>query len=125
MLKSQPVVSNLLATSQKEGEGLCATALREVNLLKALNHPNIMSLEAIHMLPAELSLCLAFPYAETGECRDAGASERKLQLGWAGRGQGWLRSACRRCAGGLARMANTFGNRSAPAPICVPQISMT
>ena len=51
---------------QKEAEGLCATALREVKLLKALNHPNIMSLEAIHMLPAELSLCLAFPYAETG-----------------------------------------------------------
>lgn len=51
---------------QKEAEGICATALREVMLLKALRHPNIMSLEAMHTLPSELSLCLAFPYAETG-----------------------------------------------------------
>ncbi|KAL4425063.1 hypothetical protein ABPG77_001841 [Micractinium sp. CCAP 211/92] len=50
---------------QKEYEGLCATALREVMLLKALSHPNIVSLDSLHISPAELSLCLAFPYAET------------------------------------------------------------
>ncbi len=35
-------------------------------LLKALSHPNIVSLDSLHISPAELSLCLAFPYAETG-----------------------------------------------------------
>jgi hypothetical protein len=51
---------------QKEHEGVCATALREVMLLKALGHPNVVSLEALHMHVPDLSLCLAFPYAETG-----------------------------------------------------------
>ena len=68
--------------AQKEGEGQCATALREVMLLKALSHPNIMSLEAIHMQPAELSLCLAFPYAETG---GPGGRGRGREGAWAGR----------------------------------------
>ena len=68
---------------QKEAEGLCATALREVMLLKALSHPNIMSLEAIHMLPAELALCLAFPYAETGAAAAWGAGCRS-QAGMVG-----------------------------------------
>lgn len=50
---------------QKEYEGVCATALREVMLLKALQHPNIISLDGMHMHVKELALCLAFPYAET------------------------------------------------------------
>lgn len=45
---------------------MCATALREVMLLKALSHPNVVALEALHMNVPDLSLCLAFPYAETG-----------------------------------------------------------
>lgn len=51
---------------QREADGVCATALREIMLLKALNHPNIMALESMHVLPSELALCMAFPYAETG-----------------------------------------------------------
>jgi hypothetical protein len=35
-------------------------------LLKALQHPNIISLISMHMHVQDLSLCLAFPYAETG-----------------------------------------------------------
>ncbi|KAL4855931.1 Cyclin-dependent kinase E-1 [Chlorella vulgaris] len=49
----------------KEYEGVCATGLREVMLLKALQHPNIISLISMHMHVQDLSLCLAFPYAET------------------------------------------------------------
>lgn len=58
---------------------MCSTALREVMLLKALSHPNVMSLECIHTLPAELSLCLAFPYAETGA---PGRSGRPRECLW-------------------------------------------
>ncbi|PSC68202.1 calcium-translocating P-type PMCA-type [Micractinium conductrix] len=51
--------------SQREYEGICATALREAMLLKALSHPNVVSLEGLHISPQELALCLAFPYADT------------------------------------------------------------
>ena len=55
------------AAPQKEYEGVCATALREVGLLRALSHPHLVSLEGMHMCVPDLALCLVFPYAETGD----------------------------------------------------------
>lgn len=34
----------------KEQEGVCATALREMMLLKSLSHPNIVTLDSMHMV---------------------------------------------------------------------------
>ena len=33
----------------KEQEGVCATALREMMLLRAMSHPNLLALDSMHM----------------------------------------------------------------------------
>lgn len=48
----------------KEQEGVCVTALREIMLLKAISHPNVITLDGMHMDVQNLSLSLAFDYAE-------------------------------------------------------------
>ncbi|GAB4821372.1 hypothetical protein N2152v2_008418 [Parachlorella kessleri] len=48
----------------KEQEGVCATALREMMLLRAMSHPNILALDSMHMDVKDLSLSLAFDYAD-------------------------------------------------------------
>jgi cyclin-dependent kinase 8/11 len=48
----------------REGEGLSPTAIREIMLLRELNHENIVRLDSVHINRAEPSLWLAFDYAD-------------------------------------------------------------
>ncbi|KAG1659780.1 hypothetical protein FOA52_015881 [Chlamydomonas sp. UWO 241] len=50
--------------SQREGEGVSPTAIREIMLLRELNHENIVRLDSVHINRAEPSLWLAFDYAD-------------------------------------------------------------
>ncbi|KAL6771799.1 hypothetical protein ACKKBG_A27845 [Auxenochlorella protothecoides x Auxenochlorella symbiontica] len=47
----------------KEGEGVCATALREISLLRTLRHINIVRLDDVHMNVKDLSLFLCLDCA--------------------------------------------------------------
>jgi cyclin-dependent kinase 8/11 len=40
------------------------TAIREIGLLRELRHPNVVSLEAVHISRPDASISLAFDYAE-------------------------------------------------------------
>jgi serine/threonine protein kinase len=48
----------------QEGEGVSPTAVREVLLLRELQHEHIVALSGVHIDRAEPSLSLAFEYAE-------------------------------------------------------------
>mmetsp|Transcript_11700 Transcript_11700/g.33109 ORF Transcript_11700/g.33109 Transcript_11700/m.33109 type:complete len:443 (-) Transcript_11700:329-1657(-) len=50
--------------SAREGEGVSPTAIREIMLLRELQHVNIVRLDSVHINRAEPSLHLAFDYAE-------------------------------------------------------------
>mmetsp|Transcript_33156 Transcript_33156/g.98697 ORF Transcript_33156/g.98697 Transcript_33156/m.98697 type:complete len:438 (+) Transcript_33156:148-1461(+) len=50
--------------SQREGEGVSPTAIREIMLLRELTHENIVRLDSVHINRAEPSLWLAFDYAD-------------------------------------------------------------
>ena len=77
---------------------MCATAVREVMLLKALQHPSVVSLEGMHMNLQELTMCLAFPYAETGAC------VRACMSGWGGGRVGCMQG-CDECRERVAAAA--------------------
>ena len=38
-----------LLSAHQEGDGISVTAIREIMLLRELRHPNIVSLEAVHL----------------------------------------------------------------------------
>jgi cyclin-dependent kinase 8/11 len=48
----------------REGEGISPTAIREIMLLRELQHDNLVHLDSVHINRAESSLWLAFDYAE-------------------------------------------------------------
>ena len=48
----------------KEFDGVSPTAVREMALLRELNHPHVLRLEAVHVHVEEHVLCMVFNYAE-------------------------------------------------------------
>lgn len=48
----------------REGDGISPTAIREIMLLRELNHEHIVRLDSVHINRSEPSLSLAFDYAE-------------------------------------------------------------
>ena len=49
---------------ENEDEGMPSTAMREIAILKELNHPNIVSLEDVYYSPSEKKLHLIFEYVD-------------------------------------------------------------
>lgn len=47
---------------ENEDEGIPSTAMREIAILKELDHPNVVHLEDIHYIPHEKKLHLIFEY---------------------------------------------------------------
>ncbi|CDP04594.1 unnamed protein product [Coffea canephora] len=48
----------------KDGDGVSPTAIREIMLLREINHENVVRLVNVHINHADMSLYLAFDYAE-------------------------------------------------------------
>ncbi|KAI3879750.1 hypothetical protein MKX03_000369 [Papaver bracteatum] len=48
----------------KDGDGISPTAIREIMLLREITHENVVKLVNVHINPADMSLYLAFEYAE-------------------------------------------------------------
>ncbi|EPS67693.1 hypothetical protein M569_07081, partial [Genlisea aurea] len=48
----------------KDGDGVSPTAIREIMLLREICHENVVKLENVHINHADMSLYLAFDYAE-------------------------------------------------------------
>ncbi|KAI3983990.1 hypothetical protein MKX01_035117 [Papaver californicum] len=48
----------------KDGDGISPTAIREIMLLREITHENVVKLVNVHINPADMSLYLAFDYAE-------------------------------------------------------------
>ncbi|XP_072962282.1 cyclin-dependent kinase E-1 [Typha angustifolia] len=48
----------------KEGDGISPTAIREIMLLREITHENVVKLVNVHINQADMSLYLAFDYAE-------------------------------------------------------------
>ncbi|KAJ8447738.1 hypothetical protein Cgig2_015101 [Carnegiea gigantea] len=48
----------------KDGDGVSPTAIREIMLLREITHENVVKLVNVHINPADMSLYLAFDYAE-------------------------------------------------------------
>jgi Protein kinase domain len=49
---------------ENEEEGMPSTAMREISILKELDHPNIVSLKDVTYLPGEKKLHIIFEYVE-------------------------------------------------------------
>jgi len=49
---------------ENEEEGMPSTAMREISILKELNHPNIVSLKDVTYVPSEKRLYIIFEYIE-------------------------------------------------------------
>ena len=49
---------------EDDEEGIPSTALREISVLKELNHPNIVKLLDVHYLEDKKKLYLVFEYVE-------------------------------------------------------------
>jgi cyclin-dependent kinase 8/11 len=52
------------ALYRQEGDGVSPTAIREILVLREMNHANIVRLDSVHLNHADPSLSLAFDYAE-------------------------------------------------------------
>lgn len=48
----------------KDGDGVSPTAIREIMLLREISHENVVRLVNVHINPVDMSLYLAFDYAE-------------------------------------------------------------
>lgn len=48
----------------KDGDGVSPTAIREIMLLREISHENVVKLVNVHINHADMSLYLAFDYAE-------------------------------------------------------------
>ncbi|XP_059288852.1 cyclin-dependent kinase E-1-like isoform X2 [Lycium ferocissimum] len=48
----------------KDGDGVSPTAIREIMLLREISHENVVKLVNVHINQADMSLYLAFDYAE-------------------------------------------------------------
>lgn len=48
----------------KDGDGISPTAIREIMLLREINHENVVKLVNVHINQSDMSLYLAFDYAE-------------------------------------------------------------
>ncbi|KAK9162280.1 hypothetical protein Syun_003182 [Stephania yunnanensis] len=66
--KSQPNRGKCIAIKKfkqsKDGDGVSPTAIREIMLLREISHENVVKLVNVHINPADMSLYLAFDYAE-------------------------------------------------------------
>ncbi|XP_042489261.1 cyclin-dependent kinase E-1-like isoform X1 [Macadamia integrifolia] len=66
--KSQPNRGKCIAIKKfkqsKDGDGVSPTAIREIMLLREINHENVVKLVNVHINHADMSLYLAFDYAE-------------------------------------------------------------
>lgn len=49
---------------ENEEEGMPSTAMREISILKELDHPNIVSLKDVTYLPGEKKLHIIFEFVE-------------------------------------------------------------
>lgn len=49
---------------ENEEEGMPSTAMREISILKELDHPNIVALKDVTYLPAEKKLYIIFEFVE-------------------------------------------------------------
>lgn len=49
---------------ENEDEGMPSTAMREIAILKELNHPNIVQLKDVIYVPSEKKLSLIFEYLD-------------------------------------------------------------
>jgi serine/threonine protein kinase len=58
------VTLSLLCSPLQKDDGVSVTAIREIMLLRELEHGNIVHLSSVHVNRAEPSLWLAFDYAE-------------------------------------------------------------
>ena len=56
--------SAALWCGSQEGDGISPTAVREIMLLRELDHENVVALDSVHINRLEPSLWLAFEYAE-------------------------------------------------------------
>lgn len=68
----------------QEGDGISPTAIREIGLLRELDHPNIVALREVHISRAEASISLAFDYAEHDLYEMIWHHRDRLQGGWGG-----------------------------------------
>ncbi|CAN6465274.1 unnamed protein product [Victoria cruziana] len=50
--------------TSKDGDGVSPTAIREIMLLREISHENVVKLVNVHINPSDMSLYLAFDYAE-------------------------------------------------------------
>jgi cyclin-dependent kinase 8/11 len=62
--KNRRVVAIKEFKETKEGEGISQTAIREIALLRELQHTNIVSLRSVYVDPTRRSLRLVYDYAE-------------------------------------------------------------
>ncbi|XP_043697545.1 cyclin-dependent kinase E-1-like [Telopea speciosissima] len=66
--KSHPNRGKFIAIKKfkqsKDGDGVSPTAIREIMLLREINHENVVKLVNVHINHADMSLYLAFDYAE-------------------------------------------------------------
>nr|GEX01187.1 cyclin-dependent kinase E-1 [Tanacetum cinerariifolium] len=58
------VVHHLDICISKDGDGVSPTAIREIMLLREINHDNVVKLVNVHINHMDMSLYLAFDYAE-------------------------------------------------------------
>lgn len=74
----------------KEGEGVSPTAIREIMLLRECSHENIVKLVNVHTNLLDMSLYLAFDYAEHDFYVSTSASLPSRHL----RALPWVKSRC-------------------------------
>lgn len=61
--RSKPIAIKKFKQS-KDGDGVSPTAIREIMLLREISHENVVKLANVHINHADMSLYLAFDYAE-------------------------------------------------------------
>ena len=67
--KSKDTLTNEIVALKKirlenEEEGMPSTAMREISILKELDHPNIVSMRDVNYIPSEKKLYIIFEFME-------------------------------------------------------------
>lgn len=63
-LVSKEMVALKKIRLENEDEGMPSTAMREISILKELNHPNIVKLVDVNYRPAEKKLYIVFEFLD-------------------------------------------------------------